>query len=39
MMTTALDKDIGLEALNYAINRIREEMIKRGGDVNVKVEV
>jgi len=38
MMTTALDKDIGLEALNYAINRIREEMIKRGGDVNVKVE-
>jgi translation initiation factor 2 subunit 1 len=37
MMTTSLDKDIGLQKLNDAVGIITESIRKAGGDINIKV--
>jgi translation initiation factor 2 subunit 1 len=36
MMTTSLDKDIGLQKLNEAVNIITTTIQKHGGDINIK---
>jgi translation initiation factor 2 subunit 1 len=36
MMTTSLDKDIGLQKLNEAVSVITELIRKAGGDINIK---
>jgi len=36
MMTTSLDKDIGLQKLNEAVENITKTIQKHGGDINIK---
>jgi translation initiation factor 2 subunit 1 len=39
VVTTAVQKDAGVQALNRAIAAIKEEIVKFKGDLVVKVEV
>lgn len=36
MMTTSLDKDVGLQKLNEAVEVITKTIQSRGGDINIK---